>query len=200
MPAGFYPSTTHLLKWLCSAGWSWDSPCIAKPASFMLQASVFSPGSKKVTAGCFSSCGLWAMWSTHFSPSHCSAAAPAVACQTETCQSQGCWLASLLSTCWSLHPPVWNKAQRPPQKEDAPLTLTVKLSSTLAFTGLVKRLNTGQIKWDEMSHYPSSVSMSCNPPVENSTFWTISPFFVASPPPQSVLGCLIIPPNAPATT
>lgn len=28
----------------------------------MLQVNVFSPGSQKVTAGCFSSCGLWAMW------------------------------------------------------------------------------------------------------------------------------------------
>lgn len=39
-----------------------ESLCIANPASFMLQVNVFSPGSQKVTAGCFSSCGLWAMW------------------------------------------------------------------------------------------------------------------------------------------
>lgn len=39
-----------------------ETLCIAKPASVMLQVNVFSPGSQKVTAGCFSSCGLWAMW------------------------------------------------------------------------------------------------------------------------------------------
>lgn len=50
-----YPSASALLV-------KDEALCIANPASFMLQVNVFSPSSQKVTAGCFSSCGLWAMW------------------------------------------------------------------------------------------------------------------------------------------
>lgn len=121
-----YPSASALLV-------KDEALCITNPASFMLQVNVFSPGSQKVTAGCFSSCGLWAMWlslNPLSPPSHCSAASAAL-CQTDACQSQGCWLASLLSTCWS--PPLPCMRQGPEAtalkaKVAPPLTLTVKLS------------------------------------------------------------------------
>lgn len=59
MPAGFLTCTTHSAPCcLCAA--CYGLCCLTNPIT--LGRCMFRPGSVKVTAGCFSSCGLWPVW------------------------------------------------------------------------------------------------------------------------------------------
>lgn len=74
-------------------------PLLPRKPPATLSCCSFSPGFRKVTAGCFSSCGLWPVWLSLNTPHHPPLRiAQQALSQTQTRQSQGCRLASLLST------------------------------------------------------------------------------------------------------
>lgn len=120
-----YPSASALLVK--------DEPlCITNPASFMLQVNVFSPGSQKVTAGCFSSCGLWAMWLSLKPPSPLTLLSSLSSAVPNRRLSVPRLLVSLAAVNL-LIPPLPCMRQGPEAaalkaKAAAPLTLTVRLS------------------------------------------------------------------------
>lgn len=124
-----YPSASALLV-------KDEALCITNPASFMLQVNVFSPGSQKVTAGCFSSCGLWAMWLSLNTPPSLSPTHTLLSSLSSAVPNRRLSVPRLLVSLAAVNlliPPLPCMRQGPEAtalkaKAPAPLTLTVKLS------------------------------------------------------------------------
>lgn len=79
-------------------------PLLPRKPPATLSCCSSSPDFRKVTAGCFASCGLWPVWLSLNTPLPLRIAQQAL-CQTQARQSQGCRLASLLSTSLAAPPP-----------------------------------------------------------------------------------------------
>lgn len=164
MPAGFHPSITHLYQCLCSLH--------SKP--YILHASTRCIQPWPSEGYCWLFLSLWPLGYVvvfeYISPLTLLSSSSGLA--NKTCQSQGRWLVLLLSTRWFPLTPIlygtrpWGYhfiKERRNTFNSKCLALCTGHHVREFMLDWWKECNTGQIKWDEMSHSLSLVSESCSP-------------------------------------